>query len=88
MCRDIIPPLPLARVKTVLSDATEKLFGDFTRETGIKIERDKMQYLRMKDKQLLELSKPQGDYDVITIGDGGRPNMWQRSCSIRWNPTS
>ena len=49
-------------------DATEKLFADFTKETGIKIERDKMQYLRMKDKQLLELGKPQGDYDIVTIG--------------------
>ncbi len=47
-------------------DQAEKLFADFTRETGIKVERDKMQYLRMKDKQVLEMSKPKGDYDVIT----------------------
>jgi multiple sugar transport system substrate-binding protein len=47
-------------------DQSEKLFADFTRETGIKVERDKMQYLRMHDKQLLEMGKPQGDYDLIS----------------------
>lgn len=47
-------------------DQAEKLFGEFTAETGIKVERDKMQYLRMKDKQVLEMGKPGGgDYDVI-----------------------
>lgn len=47
-------------------DQAEKLFAEFTAETGIKVERDKMQYLRMKDKQVLEMGKPGGgDYDVI-----------------------
>lgn len=47
-------------------DQAEKLFAEFTAETGIKVERDKMQYLRMKDKQVLEMAKPGGgDYDVI-----------------------
>ncbi|MDQ2778029.1 MAG: extracellular solute-binding protein, partial [Pseudomonadota bacterium] len=47
-------------------DQAEKLFGEFTAETGIKVERDKMQYLRMKDKQVLEMAKKGGgDYDVI-----------------------
>ncbi|MFO1291785.1 MAG: sugar ABC transporter substrate-binding protein [Rubrivivax sp.] len=48
-------------------DAAEKLFGEFTAETGIKVERDKMQYLRMKDRQVLEMGKPRGgDFDVVT----------------------
>ena len=47
-------------------DQAEKLFAEFTAQTGIKVERDKMQYLRMKDKQVLEMGKPQGDYDIIT----------------------
>ena len=48
-------------------DQAEKLFAEFTAETGIKVERDKMQYLRMKDKQVLEMGKRgNGDYDVIT----------------------
>lgn len=47
-------------------DQAEKLFAEFTAETGIKVERDKMQYLRMKDKQVLEMGKKgNGDYDVI-----------------------
>ena len=47
-------------------DQAEKLFAEFTEQTGIKVERDKMQYLRMKDKQVLEMGKPAGgDYDVI-----------------------
>jgi multiple sugar transport system substrate-binding protein len=46
-------------------DAATKLVPEFTRETGIKVEIDKMQYLRMHDKQLLEMSKAKGDYDVI-----------------------
>ena len=48
-------------------DQAEKLFSEFTAETGIKIERDKLQYLRMKDRQVLEMGKPGGgDYDVIS----------------------
>lgn len=47
-------------------DQAEKLFAEFTEQTGIKVERDKMQYLRMKDKQVLEMGKPNGgDYDVV-----------------------
>lgn len=46
-------------------DAAAKLVPEFTRETGIKVEIDKMQYLRMHDKQLLEMSKASGDYDAI-----------------------
>lgn len=46
-------------------DAAAKLVPEFTRETGIKVEIDKMQYLRMHDTQLLEMSKAKGDYDVI-----------------------
>lgn len=47
-------------------DQAEKLFAEFTAQTGIKVERDKMQYLRMKDKQVLEMGKKgNGDYDVI-----------------------
>jgi multiple sugar transport system substrate-binding protein len=47
-------------------DAAARLVPEFTRETGIKVEIDRMQYLRMHDKQLLEMSKPKGDYDVIS----------------------
>ncbi len=47
-------------------DAVAKVLPDFTKETGIKVEVDKLQYMRMHDKQVLEMSKPQGDYDLIS----------------------
>ncbi|NJO21937.1 MAG: extracellular solute-binding protein [Sphingomonadales bacterium] len=43
----------------------KKLFPAFTDATGIKVEIDEMQYLRLKDAQILQMSKPKGDYDVI-----------------------
>jgi multiple sugar transport system substrate-binding protein len=46
-------------------DAMLKLLPEFTKETGIKVEVDKLAVPRMKDKQLLEMAKPQGDYDLI-----------------------
>lgn len=46
-------------------DAMMKLLPEFTKETGIKVEADRLQILRMKDKQLLEMAKPGGDYDLI-----------------------
>jgi multiple sugar transport system substrate-binding protein len=48
-------------------DAATTLVPEFTRQTGIKVEIDKLQYLRMHDKQLLEMSKPQCDYDLVCM---------------------
>ena len=45
-------------------DAMSKLLPEFTKETGIKVEVDKLAIGRLKEKQLLEMSKPQGDYDL------------------------
>jgi multiple sugar transport system substrate-binding protein len=36
----------------------------FTKETGIKVEVDKLAMGRMKEKQLLEMAKPSGDFDL------------------------
>jgi multiple sugar transport system substrate-binding protein len=47
-------------------DAVKKVLPDFTKETGIKVEVDELQYMRMHDKQVLEMSKPTGDYDLIS----------------------
>jgi len=46
-------------------DAMLKLLPDFTKQTGIKVETDRLAMARMKDKQLLEMSKPSGDYDLV-----------------------
>ena len=43
-----------------------QVIPEFTKETGIKVEIDKLEYMKMRDKQLLEMSKPKGDYDLIT----------------------
>ena len=43
-----------------------KLIPEFTKETGIKVDIDKVEYMRMRDKQLLEMSKPKGDYDLVS----------------------
>jgi multiple sugar transport system substrate-binding protein len=45
-------------------DAMLKLLPEFTKETGIKVEVDKLAIGRLKEKQLLEMAKPQGDYDL------------------------
>ncbi len=47
-------------------EAVQKVLPQFTEETGIEVEVDELQYLRMRDAQLLEMSKPEGDYDLIS----------------------
>ena len=41
------------------------LLPEFTEKTGISVRVDILNYMRMYEKQMLELSKPVGDYDVI-----------------------
>jgi multiple sugar transport system substrate-binding protein len=45
-------------------DAMAKILPEFTKETGIKVETDKLAMGRMKEKQLLEMAKPSGDFDL------------------------
>ena len=40
---------------------------EFEELTGIDVEIDLLQYLKMHDKQVLEMTKPRGDYDVISM---------------------
>lgn len=44
----------------------QKLVQEFTAETGIKVEVDFSQYLKMRDRQILEMSKAKGDFDVVS----------------------
>lgn len=44
----------------------EELIPQFTEETGISVETDPLQYGKLRDKQLLEMSKATGDYDVVS----------------------
>ncbi|MFL2765109.1 MAG: ABC transporter substrate-binding protein [Paracoccaceae bacterium] len=47
-------------------NAAETLVEEFTKETGIEVEIDALQYLKLRDRQLLEMSKSEGDYDVVS----------------------
>ncbi|MEM1345781.1 MAG: sugar ABC transporter substrate-binding protein, partial [Pseudomonadota bacterium] len=44
-------------------DAVRKVLPEFTKETGIEVEVDQLQYLKMRERQTLELTKREGDYD-------------------------
>ncbi|WP_298913849.1 extracellular solute-binding protein [uncultured Roseobacter sp.] len=46
-------------------NAMMKVLPEFTKETGIEVEVDQLQYLKMREKQTLELTKSEGDYDMI-----------------------
>ena len=46
-------------------DAVRKVLPEFTKETGIEVEVDQLQYLKMRERQTLELTKSKGDYDLI-----------------------
>ncbi len=46
-------------------DAAIAVLDQFTEETGIEVEVDQLQYLRMRERQTLELTKDEGDYDLI-----------------------
>ncbi len=46
-------------------DAVKRVLPEFTKETGIRVEVDQLQYLKMREKQTLELTKNKGDYDLL-----------------------
>lgn len=46
--------------------AAETLIDEFVEETGINVEVDALQYLKLRDRQILEMSKPEGEYDVVS----------------------
>ena len=48
-------------------DAAIEVLPVFEEETGITVEVDQLQYLRMRERQTLELTKDEGDYDLISF---------------------
>lgn len=46
-------------------EAVVKILPEFTRETGIEVEVDQLPYLKMRERQTLELAQEEGDYDLI-----------------------
>lgn len=46
-------------------NAVLDVLPQFTEETGIEVEVDQLEYLKMRERQTLELTKDEGDYDLI-----------------------
>jgi multiple sugar transport system substrate-binding protein len=46
-------------------DAVMQILPEFTKETGIEVEVDQLPYLKMRERQTLELGQDDGDYDLI-----------------------
>ena len=46
-------------------NAVMKISPEFTKETGIEVEVDQLPYLKMRERQTLELGQDEGDYDLI-----------------------
>jgi len=46
-------------------DAVRKILPEFTKDTGIEVEVDQLPYLKMRERQTLELGQDEGDYDLI-----------------------
>jgi multiple sugar transport system substrate-binding protein len=46
-------------------NAVLEVLDSFTKETGIEVEVDQLEYLKMRERQTLELTKDEGDYDLI-----------------------
>jgi len=46
-------------------DAVMRILPEFTRETGIEVEVDQLPYLKMRERQTLELAQDEGEYDLI-----------------------
>ncbi len=47
-------------------NAAMKVLPEFTRETGIEVEVDQLPYLKMRERQTLELTQDEGEYDLIS----------------------
>ncbi|MEL7461274.1 MAG: extracellular solute-binding protein [Pseudomonadota bacterium] len=46
-------------------DAVMQILPEFTKQTGIEVEVDQLPYLKMRERQTLELSQDEGEYDLI-----------------------
>ncbi|MDA9865468.1 extracellular solute-binding protein [bacterium] len=46
-------------------DAVMQILPEFTAETGIEVEVDQLPYLKMRERQTLELAQDEGEYDLI-----------------------
>jgi len=47
-------------------DAVVRILPEFTKQTGIEVEVDQLPYLKMRERQTLELAQDEGEYDLIS----------------------
>ncbi|MEM7695959.1 MAG: extracellular solute-binding protein [Pseudomonadota bacterium] len=47
-------------------NAVRRILPEFTKETGIEVEVDQLPYLKMRERQTLELAQDEGEYDLIS----------------------
>ncbi|MEM7472740.1 MAG: extracellular solute-binding protein [Pseudomonadota bacterium] len=47
-------------------NAVMQVLPEFTKETGIEVEVDQLPYLKMRERQTLELAQDEGEYDLIS----------------------
>ncbi|WP_299608867.1 extracellular solute-binding protein [uncultured Tateyamaria sp.] len=47
-------------------NAAIKVLPEFTKQTGIEVEVDQLPYLKMRERQTLELAQDEGEYDLIS----------------------
>ncbi|MEM1074190.1 MAG: extracellular solute-binding protein [Pseudomonadota bacterium] len=46
-------------------DAVMQILPEFTKQTGIEVEVDQLPYLKMRERQTLELGQEEGEYDLV-----------------------
>jgi hypothetical protein len=65
----------------------EELLPRFERETGIRVEFEKVQYAAMHDKLVAQLLAPQSAYDFLQWTSSGRGSSRRRGGWSPWSPT-
>jgi multiple sugar transport system substrate-binding protein len=61
--------LTVSRWSGPQSDAEQKLFNEYTKETGVKIRLDSIDYSNLQQKQTLNMSNKTGAYDLVYVPD-------------------
>lgn len=65
--------LTVSRWSGPQSDAEQKLFAEYTKETGVKIRLDSIDYSNLQQKQTLNMSSKTGAYDLVYV-----PDQWMQ----------
>ena len=69
-------------------NAVMKILPEFTKETGIEVEVDQLPYLKMRERQTLELARDEGEYDLIAYVVSPRRTMSTQTSWKTWPATT